>query len=54
MGIVVRVDKANATSLSSSAHSASLLNNSQDIYYIFAGEDAISGPYYTSELMPWN
>lgn len=54
LGIVVKVGKANSSSLLSSKHSASLLNNSQDIYYIFAGDGAISGPYYTSELTPWN
>lgn len=48
VAIVVDVNKANVSSLSSSAHSKSLVQNSSDIYYVFA--DTLRGPYFNFEL----
>lgn len=49
-GVVVHVDKANATSLMTSTHSQQYLKNSTDIYYVFFAETGKEGPYYSSEL----
>jgi len=49
-GVVVQVNKANSSSLTSSQHSKNLLKNSPDIYYVFFPEIGYDGPYYTSEL----
>jgi len=49
LGIVVKVDKANSTSLMSSEHSRSMTSNSFDIYYVFSNE--LNGPYFNSELL---
>lgn len=53
-GLIVRIDKANAKALGSSQHSASLINNAHDIYYVLFSSAEISGPYYNSELISWN
>ena len=52
LAIVVMVDKANSSSLLSSIHSSSMVANSLDLYYVFS--DALSGPYFTSELTELN
>lgn len=49
-GVVVSVDKANASSLKISQHSKTHLANSPDIYYVFFPQIGYDGPYYTSEL----
>jgi len=48
IGIVVKIDKANCESLSSSQHSSSLVKNAFDVYYVFS--NSVNGPYFTSEL----
>jgi len=55
LGIIVDVNKANSSSLMSSRHSASLVQNSPDIYYVYFSNDLqVCGPFYTSELTAWN
>ena len=51
LGLVVKIDKANSSSLKKSVHSISLLDNSPDIYYVFFPDGSTAGPYYTSELL---
>jgi len=54
-GIVVKINKANSLSLSSSRHSMQHVQNSPDIYYVyFSDESSVDGPYYTSELSLWS
>lgn len=54
-GIVVKVNKANSLSLSSSRHSVQHVQNSPDVYYVyFSNESLVDGPYYTSELSLWS
>lgn len=48
VAIVIDVNKANTSSLSSSAHSRQLLQHSSDIYYVFS--DTLQGPYFNFEL----
>lgn len=54
LGLVVKVTKANSSTLMSSKHSSRLVENSPDIYYVYFSNDSVSGPYYMSELTPWN
>jgi hypothetical protein len=51
VGIVIKADKANSKTLSSSTHSNNLVKNSTDIYYILLPGSKMSGPYYASELV---
>ena len=54
VGVVVKVDKANSSTLSSSRHTAFHLHNSPDIYYVFFTDQTPAGPYYASELIQWS
>jgi hypothetical protein len=51
VGVIIAVDKANASSLKLSKHSQQHLKNSSDIYYVFFPRSGFNGPYYTSELL---
>lgn len=48
VAIVIDVNKANISSLSTSVHSRSHVENSSDIYYVFS--DTLRGPYFNFEL----
>lgn len=54
LGLIVKVNKANFESLSASQHSAGLIENSPDVYYVLLPTSEIKGPYYKSELNIWN
>lgn len=50
VGVIIDAEKANSVSLKNSSHSRHLIDNSQDIYYVFFPGSGITGPYYSSEL----
>jgi heat shock protein HspQ len=51
LGVVIKVDKANSSSLNSSVHSSNLLKIAQPIYWVLLSDQTTNGPYYTSELV---